>query len=71
MLQIYDPIMEQCLVKERGANGRRTQLGRQMGVAASFVVSGIVHELILRWACTGMSLAPLHTLLPAQWCGSL
>ena len=48
-------------MKERGANGRRTQLGRQMGVAASFLVSGIVHELILRWACTMMFLALLRT----------
>lgn len=41
--------MEQRLVRtDTGVTGRRSQFGRQLGVAASFVVSGIVHELILR-----------------------
>ena len=47
-MQIYDPIMEQRLVKDREAFVHRTRFGRQIGIAASFVVSGIVHELILR-----------------------
>ena len=39
-MQIYDPIMEQRLVKDRDAFVHRTRFGRQIGIAASFVVSG-------------------------------
>ncbi len=49
-MQVYDPIMEGRLVKDGDVSGRRSHSRRQLGVAASFVVSGMVHELILRCA---------------------
>ncbi|CAL5220832.1 g2914 [Coccomyxa viridis] len=47
---VYDPIMEGRLVKDGDVSGRRSHSRRQLGVAVSFVVSGMVHELILRWS---------------------
>ena len=35
-------------MKDGDVSGRRSHSRRQLGVAASFVVSGMVHELILR-----------------------
>ena len=43
---VYDPISEGRLVRQPGAAPTTGRAVRRAGVVASFVVSGIVHELI-------------------------
>ncbi|CAL8472040.1 g11582 [Coccomyxa elongata] len=44
---VYDPITERRLVKTSKGTGMPSIGRRRLGVAASFIVSGIVHEVIL------------------------
>ncbi len=46
-LQVYDPITERRLTKTSRGNAMPSIGLRRLGAASSFVVSGIVHEIIL------------------------
>ena len=54
--QVYDPIVEGCLVKgaRKGSSVGPSKAVRRLGVIASFMASGLVHEYIF-WSVRGPS----------------
>ena len=47
IFQVYDAITEKRLIKTSRGNAMPSVGLRRLGAASSFVVSGIVHEIIL------------------------
>ena len=57
---VYDPISEGRLIRRAGSAPTTSRAVRRAGVVASFVVSGMVHELIF-WCALFLTPHAAHT----------
>ena len=51
VLQVYDPMVEGCLVKRPGVGKSASKAVRRLATAITFVASGLVHEMMFWCAC--------------------